>query len=378
MPSFIEAESGDSTKGKVVQLYVEVCYDIFQWKNSDEQATREWVTAVMAEVFALFANDGVTLTIKSMKIWTTQDPYDPNNNEKNLDTFNARHKGEFDGDIAHLLNLSESGGAALDDVLCLKEYAGAVSGIEKTYSKAPIYSWTLFVIAHEIGHNLNLRHTHACVWGPGGDEPIDCCGHEVEPEEECNAPVEPTNGGTIMSFCDEVNFNHGFGPQPAARMRKRIADAQCLSTGKKGGDSDMAGDSSKGGDNEKESEEEEVEECAPGCPKEWIGDGECDDECLTEACEKDDGDCECAPGCLYDQIGDGVCDEDCLTEECWEDDGDCECAPGCLDAWIGDGICDEDCLTDDCYYDEGDCDNDSFLFQKSASLDGIPIERKNV
>ena len=388
-PSFIENESGDSTQGKEVQMYIEVCYDIFEWKNKNEQAAREWVTAVMSEVFILFANEGVTLTIKSMKIWTAQDPYDPNDNEANLDTFNALHKGKFDGDIGHLLNLSTSGGCALDDVLCWKEYAGAVSGIDKTYSKAPIYSWTLFVIAHEIGHNLNLRHTHACVWGPGGDEPIDCCGHEVEPEEECkgkcNAPVEPTNGGTIMSFCEEINFSLGFGPQPAARMRKRIADAVCLTPeGRAAGlRSEKAGPLEDGDDqDEEESEEEDGKDQNEEESKEEGGEDQNEEESEEEAGEdqneeesEEEDEEECVSGCPWDWIGDGVCDEDCLTEKCYQDDGDCEeCAPGCPDDWIGDGVCDEVCMTEECWEDDGDCDDESFLLQKSASLDGIFIE----
>jgi len=33
------------------------------------------------------------------------------------------------------------------------------------------------------------------------------------------------------------------------------------------------------------------DECAPGCPSDWVGDGYCDDACNVEACEYDSGDC---------------------------------------------------------------------------------------
>ena len=39
---------------------------------------------------------------------------------------------------------------------------------------------------------------------------------------------------------------------------------------------------------------EDMEEidCAPGCSTQWIGDGQCDDECNVDPCDFDDGDCE--------------------------------------------------------------------------------------
>ncbi len=39
-------------------------------------------------------------------------------------------------------------------------------------------------------------------------------------------------------------------------------------------------------------EGENTDECAPGCPTEWINDGWCDDECYNAACNWDGGDCD--------------------------------------------------------------------------------------
>ena len=102
-----------------------------------------------------------------------------------------------------------------------KTYGVGYSGVHTGYNKAPSYSWTVGVIAHEVGHQLGSPHTHACVWGPHGNEAIDCCGDQFQSEcgaSGCDAPW-PSTGGTIMSYCHlswiGVNFVNGFGAEPA-------------------------------------------------------------------------------------------------------------------------------------------------------------------
>jgi hypothetical protein len=160
-------------------MYLEVEYDIFQYHNSDEQETREWVEAVMAEVFALYANDGIRMTISTMKIWTTPDGYDTGSSMNKLNKFTSDLNGDFDGDLAHLLSYDGGGGIAYVDVLCYPWYGTGYSGLSTTFSKAPTYSWTVSVIAHEVGHQVGSPHTHGCVWGPNGNEAIDCCGADA-------------------------------------------------------------------------------------------------------------------------------------------------------------------------------------------------------
>lgn len=144
--------------------------------------------------------------------------------------------------------------------------------------------------------------------------------------------------------------------------------------------------------------EEPMEECAPGCPKVWIGDGICDYSCEVEQCQHDLDDCnqppfdasatdpeyyqppaECAPGCPEMWMGDGICDPTCLNEECGQDMGDCdggdattfdmpeECSPGCPLQWVGDGMCDHACAeSPECEHDHGDCDD----FDQSPHYEG--------
>jgi hypothetical protein len=69
------------------------------------------------------------------------------------------------------------------------------------------------------------------------------------------------------------------------------------------------------------------EDCATGCPDDWLGDGYCDDTCNNADCNYDLGDCgggwECAPGCTKDMLANGSCDGVCNVAECYYDFGDC-------------------------------------------------------
>jgi len=91
------------------------------------------------------------------------------------------------------------------------------------------------------------------------------------------------------------------------------------------------------------------------------------EECNTEACGFDGGDCAgtCAPGCVEAWRGDKVCDDECNTGTCAWDGGDClregrpvrraRCAWGCPSSWLADGQCDLGCNVTACGYDKGDC-----------------------
>ena len=84
------------------------------------------------------------------------------------------------------------------------------AGINSSYADVPTYSWTVDVIAHELGHLFGSQHTHACVWN-GNNTAIDGC---YTTEGNCGNPGEP-NKGTIMSYCHlgpGKDLSLGFGP----------------------------------------------------------------------------------------------------------------------------------------------------------------------
>src|SRR5690606_25076174 len=118
-------------------------------------------------------------------VWTVKDPYSTKSSVTALNQFRTGRKN-FNGDIAHLAALGgrSLGGVAWLDVICNTGYRYGYSNIHSTYENVPVFSWSVEVIAHEIGHNLGSRHTHWCGWKNG---PIDNC---YTPEGKCTPGPE--------------------------------------------------------------------------------------------------------------------------------------------------------------------------------------------
>lgn len=233
-------ESVVNSPDNCVQMYVEVDYDIFVARGGVTQAA-DYVTGAFSQVAILYANESVNFTISELVVWDVVDPYTGSSTSNYLTQFRDNLNGSYNGDLAHLVGYNGGGGIAYVDVLCNSFYGVGYSDINSTYNNVPTYSWTVEVLTHEIGHNLGSRHTHACVWGPNGNEPIDCCGYTAGYSESscgtgynCTIP-SPSNGGTIMSYCHLVSgvgidFNNGFGTDPGNKIRDEVYNATCLTT----------------------------------------------------------------------------------------------------------------------------------------------------
>ena len=224
-----EAESRSVGPNNCVRVYVEADYTLFQNKGSVANVTT-YLTGVFSQVSALYANESINLVLHTLVVWNVADPYTGPSASNYLTQFRTALGGVFNGDIAHLVGIHGLGGVAYVDVLCNSAYAVGYSSINATYSNVPVYSWTVEVLTHEMGHNLGSSHTHACVWN-GNNTAIDGCGPTAGYSEGCTAPL-PTSG-TIMSYCHLVsgvgiNFANGFGPQPGDRIRSEVYNAPCL------------------------------------------------------------------------------------------------------------------------------------------------------
>jgi Metallo-peptidase family M12/Proprotein convertase P-domain/Bacterial pre-peptidase C-terminal domain len=217
---------------KCATEWMEAEYDIFQNRGSLQAAT-DYMTGVFNNSATLYANDGISLKLQQVHVWTTADPYNGSSSTANLSSFQSNRSGSFSGTIAQLLTFRSLGGgvAAGFSGVCNASRSASMctSGVSSAYSTVPTYSWTVSVVTHEAGHLLGSRHTHACVWN-GNNTAIDGCSGATE--GGCALPGNPSGGGTIMSYCHltgvGINFNLGFGSQPATVIRNRVEGGSCL------------------------------------------------------------------------------------------------------------------------------------------------------
>lgn len=240
----------DINSTRCVTMYFEVDYNLFQSNSSNTTTTTNWMTSVFNNVQALYNADGITISLKSMYIWTTQDPYEGvgTTSTAYLYKFNEV-RPVFDGDVGQLVGIDSGGlgGVAVGINGLCSQNNFSYSDVNFTYISGnlpaiPTYSWTIQVITHEFGHLLGSPHTHACVWN-GNNTAIDNCassaqGSSAEGYSCRTTPLtipSTTVKGTIMSYCHLVSnvgikFSNGFGPQPAARVLAAVNGGTCLST----------------------------------------------------------------------------------------------------------------------------------------------------
>lgn len=233
--------SNSALSQRCVTIYFEVDNDLYQDNNSNSTTTTNWMTAVFNNVQTIYSNDGITTAIKAIYIWTTADPYDGigTSSSDYLFKFNEV-RPVFDGDLGQLVGRDDGGlgGVAVGiNGICTQDNF-SYSDLSIDYNTVPVFSWTIEVITHELGHLMGSPHTHACVWN-GNNTAIDGCGPTANSsyaEGSCDTGPVPSNSvkGTIMSYCHllnvGINFSNGFGPQPAARILGKVNGGTCLST----------------------------------------------------------------------------------------------------------------------------------------------------
>ena len=229
----------NTTSERCVSFYFEVDNDLFVQNGSDITTTSNWMTSVFNNVQTLYNNDGISVGLKSIYIWSDPDPYEGIGTTSGayLNAFST-NTPVFDGDVGQLVGIDPGGlgGVAITINGLCSQFNYSYSDVNFNYSTVPTYSWTVQVISHEFGHLLGSRHTHSCVWN-GNNTAIDGCGQQAGYSEgSCDVgPIPlPTEKGTIMSYCHlisgvGISLNNGFGPQPAEAISNAVNTATCLS-----------------------------------------------------------------------------------------------------------------------------------------------------
>ena len=237
-------ESSTTQTTRCVNWYWETDYDLFVNKGSLANVNA-YIQGVFNQVSTLYANDGISINLKTLFVWTTPDPYTGVTSADYLDRF-AAYRTSWNGDLAHLIGFGGNGGIAYVDGLQMCDNGASAgqsssqmgySGISTGYNAVPTYSWTVQCLAHEQGHQLGSHHTHACVWNGNNTKIDDCGGTAGYSAGSClpqPVPAVPVGGGTIMSYCHltsaGINFSLGFGPQPRALIASKINASTCLTS----------------------------------------------------------------------------------------------------------------------------------------------------
>ncbi len=222
---------------KTTRIYLECDYKLYTDFNRSIQQTENYIRGLFNVVKTLYYRDSMNIEISNIFIWTGQDPFLHTDLQSILTHYSAYRRDNFTGNLAQLVTTyapQQQGGIAWLGSVC-QPYNG-LSGphsfayIHRNYNQLPTYSWSVMVMAHELGHNLGSPHTHACSWGPNRNAALDNC---AQTEGGCAPGPQPTNGGTIMSYCHLVagvgiNFSNGFGAEPGALIRSRVNQASCI------------------------------------------------------------------------------------------------------------------------------------------------------
>lgn len=230
------AHSRSKDNCKIVAISIHTDYALFQKMSLSSEKVSNYILSIFNNVQAIYRKEDIQISIAELLIHTSDDRFPHTSSMVDLEHFRTSYP-TYKGNINLLISgFSRNGNPALGGLayvnsLCMKNYSFAFVNVQGSFSLYPTYSWDVFVCAHELGHVLGSRHTHACVWGPTKKQALDNC---AKVEGSCLAGPTPSKG-TLMSYCytsgqPGVDMTLGFGTEPGNLIREKINLASCLSS----------------------------------------------------------------------------------------------------------------------------------------------------
>ena len=216
-----------------VGIYFETDYSLYNNLGGSTTAVENYLVSMFNELSTVYAGIGVPLTFASSFIWTSNDIYANQSSTGDMLQLLRSTRTNVQADLVHLLSGRALGGVAYLNALCGTARYGVSGSQFGNPSTLPKSSFTLIVVAHELGHNLGSAHTHSCVWN-GNNTRIDNCGGKAGyPSGSCEDPSDPflPDRGTIMSYCHlvgGVGSYYEFHEQVADRIFNYVSSSSCL------------------------------------------------------------------------------------------------------------------------------------------------------
>lgn len=213
---------------RVLRLAVEADTKFFTENGSNVDSAKAYIFRLVKATSRIFERElGITLQVVWTKVWTTSqpDPYQCGGDgvalgESALKTWQANTTVQRDvvlcltsgggGGIGYQFTASDGGGLTS---VCTPSALAAASPFAATSLPTAGFTYSVYIIAHELGHVLGAVHSHNCYWAP----PLDTCTVRNDPQfasgDACLvAPVKPRpSAGSLMSYCGGVNNAKGFG-----------------------------------------------------------------------------------------------------------------------------------------------------------------------
>ncbi len=219
---------------KRVAISIRADYDLFVKFNKNPQNVGNYILGLFNQINTIYRREDIQISISEIIIHTAPDGFPHTTATEELDHLRLKFK-TYNGNISLCLSgatrngKASLGGIAYINSLCQKNYSYAYVNVNGNFSDLPVFSYDVYSAAHEIGHVLGSRHTHACVWGPNKNQPIDNC---AKVEGSCLAGQKPTKG-TLMSYCylsgqPGIDLSLGLGKEPGDLIRSKIAASACL------------------------------------------------------------------------------------------------------------------------------------------------------
>jgi hypothetical protein len=246
-----EILSAPLNNGKLLQtdIAVEADSQFYGAIGGDPSKTLAYIGAIFSMSSMIYEDEAnLTHHLTWVKVWTTSDPYQVHGNayalEDTVKSYWQLHYSTVQRDLAHIMtSIGYGGGGYGYYSLCDNANSYSVSS-PQTGHTYPTFAFTydVYIISHEIGHNFSLIHTHDCYWNP----PLDTCYTKDDAKlslaDACfSKPITPRKSpGTIMSYCANTNYvlsgndfsqyklDMTFSPRPDSVMRFNAEKALCI------------------------------------------------------------------------------------------------------------------------------------------------------